>query len=130
MTEYKTTMEDPHWREEEFQWASILEKGDPAKGMVLLYIQKLCTAFHEFEPAYKIGAINENGLGHFRKQLTARIERVLITMENNNLGNINGADELRKILSRTETADSFETLCGLTEEVHQVNHTLCEALMA
>ncbi|MHC4440528.1 MAG: hypothetical protein ACYS3S_24535, partial [Planctomycetota bacterium] len=55
--EYKTTITDEHWREEEFQWARILSQGNPAKGMVLLYIQKACTAFHEFEPVWKAGAV-------------------------------------------------------------------------
>ena len=45
--EYKTTVPDEHWRSEEFQWARILSSGNAAKGMVLLYIQKACTAFHE-----------------------------------------------------------------------------------
>ena len=45
--EYKTTVADEHWRSEEFQWARILSSGNAAKGMVLLYIQKACTAFHE-----------------------------------------------------------------------------------
>ena len=49
--EYKTTIADEHWREEEFQWERILSEGNPEKGMELLYIQKACTAFHEFEPA-------------------------------------------------------------------------------
>ena len=53
--EYRTTVEDEHWRNEEFQWARILAQGHPARGMVLLYLQKACTAFHEFEPTFKAG---------------------------------------------------------------------------
>ena len=30
--EYKTTVEDEHWRSEEFQWARILAQGHPARG--------------------------------------------------------------------------------------------------
>jgi hypothetical protein len=43
--EYKTTITDEHWRQEEFQWARILSEGNPAKGMVLLYIQKRVLPF-------------------------------------------------------------------------------------
>jgi len=42
--EYRTTVEDEHWRNEEFQWARLLSTGHAAKGMVLLYLQKACTA--------------------------------------------------------------------------------------
>jgi hypothetical protein len=58
-SEYRTTVEDEHWRNEEFQWARILAQGRPAKGMVLLYLQKACTAFHEFEPAFEARALDE-----------------------------------------------------------------------
>ena len=57
--EYRTTVADEHWRSEEFQWVRILSSGSAAKGMVLLYIQKACTAFHEFEPALRQGALKE-----------------------------------------------------------------------
>ena len=60
--EYRTTIEDKHWREEEFQWARILAQGDSARGMVLLYLQKACTAFHEFEPAFQAGALDNSRL--------------------------------------------------------------------
>jgi len=56
---YRTTVTDEHWRKEEFQWARILSSGNPAKGMVLLYIQKACPEFHEFEPALKQRALKQ-----------------------------------------------------------------------
>jgi hypothetical protein len=56
---------------------------DPAKGMTLVLGQKLCTAFHEFEPAWRAGALDERQLPFFRERLTKRIKRVLITMKNN-----------------------------------------------
>ncbi len=102
--EYKTTIADEHWRDEEMQWARILSEGNPAKGMVLLYIQKACTAFHEFEPAWKQGAIMPGQVDFFRRRLAARVRHVLVTMQNNTLDKINGAAELSGILESIESA--------------------------
>jgi 2-iminoacetate synthase ThiH len=97
-SEFKTTAEDEHWRNEEFQWARILSSGNPAKGIVLLYIQKACTAFHEFEPSWKAGALDEGQIEFFRQRLAKRVRQVLVTMENNGLDTINGAAELSGVL--------------------------------
>lgn len=126
--EYKTTIEDEHWREEEFQWARILSEGNPAKGMVLLYIQKACTAFHEFEPAWKHGALKPGQTVFFRKRFAARVKHILVTMQNNALDKINGATELNRILKSIESAESADELAELTEELHAVNHTLLDSL--
>jgi hypothetical protein len=126
--EYKTTIEDEHWREEEFQWARILSKGNPAKGMILLYVQKACTAFHEFEPAFKAGAIKPGQVEFFRRRLAARVRRVLATMQNNALDKIDGADELSGILKSIESAGTADELAELTEKLHAVNHTLLDSL--
>jgi hypothetical protein len=126
--EYKTTIEDKHWREEEFQWARILSKGNPAKGMILLYVQKACTAFHEFEPAFKAGAIKPGQVEFFRRRLAARVRRVLATMQNNALDKIDGADELSGILKSIESAGTADELAELTEKLHAVNHTLLDSL--
>jgi len=126
--EYKTTIEDEHWRNEEFQWARILAQGNPAKGMVLLYIQKACTAFHEFEPAWKAGAVKPGQVEFFRRRLAARIRHVLVTMQNNALDKINGAVELSGILESIESAESADELAELTEKLHAVNHTLLDSL--
>ena len=120
--EYKTTITDEHWREEEFQWARILSEGNPAKGMVLLYIQKACTAFHEFEPAFKAGAIKPGQVDFFRRRL------VLVTMQNNALDKINGAVELGGILESIESAETADELAGITEKLHAVNHKLLDSL--
>jgi len=124
---YKTTITDEHWRNEEFQWARILAEGHPAKGMVLLYIQKACTAFHEFEPAFK-AAIKPEQLDFFRRRLATRIKHVLVTMQNNGLDRINGAAEWAGILQSIESAKTAEELAGLTEKVHAVNHVLLDSL--
>ncbi|MFC1605066.1 hypothetical protein ACFL5F_08575 [Planctomycetota bacterium] len=126
--EYKTTIADEHWREEEFQWARILSEGNPAKGMVLLYIQKACTAFHEFEPAWKAGAIKPGQVEFFRRRLSARVKHVLVTMQNNTLDKINGAVELSGILESIEAAETADELAELTEKLHAVNHTLLDSL--
>jgi len=126
--EYKTTIEDEHWRDEEFQWARILAEGNPAKGMVLLYIQKACTAFHEFEPAWKAGAVKPGQVEFFRRRLAARVRHVLVTMQNNALDKINGAVELSEILKSIESAETADELAELTEKLHAVNHTLLDSL--
>jgi len=126
--EYKTTITDAHWRDEEFQWARILSEGHPAKGMVLLYIQKACTAFHEFEPAFKAEALKPGQVEFFRRRLAKRIEHVLVTMRNNRLDKIDGAAELAELLRCVESAKSEEELAELTEKIHAVNHTLQDSL--
>ena len=125
---YKTTIEDDHLRNEEFQWSRILSAGDPAKGMVLLYIQKACTAFHEFEPAWKQGALKGEQFDFFRRRLATRIAHVLTTMKNNGLDAINGAAELAQILHSVESAETADELAELAEEVHTVNHTISDSL--
>ena len=125
---YKTTTEDDHLRNEEFQWSRILSAGDPARSMVLLYIQKACTAFHEFEPAWKQGALKGEQLDFFRRRLATRIGHVLTTMKNNGLDTIDGAAELAEILCSVESAETADELAELTEEVHAVNHVLADSL--
>lgn len=126
--EYKTAITDEHWRQEELQWARILSQGNPAKGMVLLYVQKACTAFHEFEPALKAGAVKLEQVEFFRRRLAARVRHVLVTMQNNALDKINGAAELSDILKSIESAETADELAGLTEKLHAVNHTLLDSL--
>ena len=126
--EYKTTVEDEHWRNEEFQWARIFSSGDPAKGIVLLYIQKACTAFHEFEPSFKQGVLDEGQVEFFRKRLAKRVRQILVTMENNGLDKINGAAELAEVLHSVESAKSLDELAELTEKMHSVNHILSDSL--
>ncbi len=128
MAEYKTTEKDADWRDEELQWARILSKGRPAEGMVLLFTQKQCTAIHEFEPAWREGALNENHLDFFRNRLAARIKRVLVTMKNNGLDTIDGVADLAKLLHLVESAKTMDELADLTEKIHAVNHVICDSL--
>ena len=126
--EYRTTIEDEHWRNEELQWARILAAGHPARGMVLLYLQKACTAFHEFEPAFKAGALENRHVDFFRQRLANRLRHLLTTMGNNDLDTLDGAVELKEILRQVESAQSMEALAGLTEELHTIGHVLLNAL--
>lgn len=126
--EYRTTVDDEHWRSEEFQWARILAEGHAAKGMVLLYLQKACTAFHEFAPAFRAGALDPNRLDFFRRRLAARLGHLLATMRNNGLEALAGADEVGEILRAVESAGSMEDLAELTERLHVAGHTLLDAL--
>lgn len=125
---YKTTVANEHWRNEEFQWARILSSGKPAIGMVLLYIQKACTAFHELEPAWKQSALKQEQVDFFRRRSAKRVRQVLATMENNGLDTINGAAELAEILCSIESAKTMDELAELTEKVHAVNHLLLDSL--
>ena len=96
--------------------------------MILLYIQKACTAFHEFEPAFKASTIKPGQVEFFKKRLAARVRHVLVTMQNNGLDKINGADELNGILESIESAETSNELAELTEQLHAVNHTLLDSL--
>ena len=126
--EYHTTIEDEHWRNEELQWARILAQGHPARGMVLLYLQKACTAFHEFEPALQAGALDDSRLDFFRSRLANRLRHLLTTMRNNDLDTLDGALELAEILRLVEAVASMESLAELTEELHTAGHVLLDAL--
>jgi hypothetical protein len=127
-TEYRTTVQDEHWRREEFQWARILAEGDPAVGMVLLYLQKACTAFHEFEPAFRAGALDNRRLDFFRQRLAERLRHLLTTMKNNGLDRLNGAAGLEQLLRGVESAETMEALAALTEELHRTSHVLLDSL--
>jgi hypothetical protein len=126
--DYRTTVEDEHWRNEEFQWARILAEGHAAKGMVLLYLQKACTAFHEFEPAFQEGALDSTRLDFFRMRLATRLGHLLTTMKNNGLDTLAGVAAVSEICRSVESARSLEDLAELTERFHAAGHVLLDAL--
>ena len=126
--EYKTTVRDEHWRTEEFQWVRILAAGDPLRGMVLLYLQKACTAFHEFQPALESGALEPDSFSFFRDRLVNRLGHVVTTMRNNGLDTLRGAAELEDILQDTESARTLEGLAELGDRLHSTSHVLLDAL--
>lgn len=126
--EYQTTATHPHRLDEELQWARMLSTGRPAEGMALLFIQKLCTAFHEFEAAWQAGALQEGCLDHFRHRLTGRVVRVLKVLEKNNLAAIDGAKALAELAHMIESAETLADLASLSEKAHAINHALCDSL--
>ena len=126
--EYQVTETNPHGRDEELQWARILSSGDPAKGMTLVLGQKLCTAFHEFEPAWRADALSERGLAYFRERLTKRVRRVVTMMRTNGLDAIKGFAELEDLGRSTEAARTMDDLARLAELAHAINHTICDSL--
>jgi hypothetical protein len=126
---YKATSEeDSHGRAEQLQWARILSSGDVARGMVLLFVQKLCTAFHEFEPAWRAGALHRRSLPFCRERLAQRINTVLIVMKQNDLDTLTGFKALERLLHATETARTMDELANLCEDIHSVNHVICDSL--
>ena len=126
--DYKTKTEDPHWREEELQWARILSSGDPVKGMVLVLMQKVCTAFHEFGPAFEADAVDVSKTGFFRDRFANRIRMLVDTMSTNELEDLDGYADMNRLLEQVTAADSVSELAGLTEDVHLLGHKICDAL--
>jgi hypothetical protein len=128
MTEYKTLATEAHGRDEELQWARIFSTGKAAQGMAVVFIQKMCAAFHEFEPAWRDGGLNDEHLPFFRKRLAARTRKVLQMLRANDLDKIAGVAELEAVLYAIESAKTMAKLADLAEKVHTVNHTLTDAL--
>ncbi len=126
--EYITHTTNPHGREEELQWARILAGGEAVKGMVVIYLQKMCAAYHEFEPAYRAGGLNESGLPFFRQRMAGRVRSVLVVMENNGLKNLAGYEELVSLERASREAESLGALADLAEPVHMANHRVTDAL--
>ena len=126
--DYRSTVEDPHWRAEELQWARILATGDSTKGMVLLLMQKLCTAFHEFAPAYEAGLVDPAATPFFRQRLGKRAKTVVEAMRVNGLDALEVHNGLVSLMGEVETAASPGRLAELAENVHQLGHRLCDAL--
>jgi hypothetical protein len=127
---YVTTGQTEHSRKEEMQWARIAASGDAAAGMTLIVIQKLCTAFHEFEPAWEAGVLAPDALAHFQARLSARAQRVFRVTEANGLDDLDGLEMLRDLLDEIASAESLAALAALAEPIHAVNHTLVDALEA
>ncbi len=128
MNPYRPTATDDHEREEELQWARILERGDPAAGMLLVFSQKMCTSFHELEPATAASAVKPEKRDFFRARMAARIQRVLDVVEKNGLSGLDGIEDLRAVLEAATSAESVEALADLAERVHGLGHRLCDAL--
>ncbi len=127
---YVTTGQTEHSRKEEVQWAAIAASGNTTAGMTLVVIQKLCTAFHEFEPAWEAGVLMPGALAHFQARLSARAQRIFRVVEANGLDDLDGLETLRDVLAEIGSAESLADLAALAEPIHAVNHTLVDALEA
>lgn len=128
MVDYQPLSTNQHGRDEELQWARLLSTGEAAQGMALVVIQKLCTAFHEFAPAWRAGGLNEQQLPFFRSRLAARTRRVLDVMALNGLDALDGVAELKGLLQTIESAPTLAQLANLAETIHAVDHRLTDAL--
>jgi hypothetical protein len=129
-TEYLTHSQSTHGRDEELQWARIFAGGDAVQGMIVVFLQKMCAAFHEFEPAYQAGGLNESALPHFRQRLAGRVRAVLSAMQNNGLSDLAGYAELARLQQVALQAKCLRDLADLAEPIHQANHTVTDALEA
>jgi len=129
-TEYISNSQSDHGRSEEMQWARIFAGGDAVQGMIVVFLQKMCAAFHEFEPAYQAGGLNESALPHFRQRLAGRVGVVLAAMDNNGLHDLSGYTELARLQQVALQAASLRDLADMAEPIHQANHIVTDALEA
>ncbi len=127
---YRTSEKDPHMHEEYHQWARILDVGNPVHGMLLILVQKLCTTFHEIEPAFAQGALSETGFAHFQGRLVRRVQDVLESIEDNALDPLGVTEPFREMLERIKASTQLRDLVALAEPVHQLTHVVCDALEA
>lgn len=128
MMNYTSTAANPHWHDEEMQWARVLASGDAARGMAIVFMQKLCTAFHEFEAAFRHGAMAEGHWQFFRGQLAERVRMTIRVMETNGLSTSDGFAGLGTVLQSIEKAKSLKELADLTDTVHALGHQVCEGV--
>lgn len=125
---YVPTSESTHGYDEELQWSRVVGHDEEARGVALIFIQKLCTAFHEFEPAWQSGALNLTALEHYRARLASRARRVLDVLAANDLDHIDGVAQLRDLIDAIDAATNMDILAALAEPVHGISHTLTDAL--
>lgn len=126
--DYIPQNQSEHGRNEELQWARIFANRSPAQGMIVVFLQKMCAAFHEFEPAYRAGGLKESALPFFRRRLAGRVRSVLTALELNGMHRLAGYAELARLEAAALAAQSLGELADLAEPVHQANHILTDAL--
>lgn len=125
---YVSSEDNKHEYDEEFDWAKILESGPVAHGMLLIFVQKLCTAFHEYGPLDHQGTFEADDWSFISDRLAKRIDKVIEVAEDNGLGFLKGIGELKGVLETVGNLDDFPDLMELAEEVHQINHHICDEL--
>ena len=117
-----------HMRDEERQWLDIVSDPDPIKGMLLVFIQKLCSAFHELGPALESGALGKVDIEYVGRRLGARADAVIERLRLNGLSSIDGAQSLADLRERLRESTTSTEIIEMSEEVHLINHRLCDAL--
>ncbi len=128
MAEYYTDVTDPHERQEEEQWGRILASGNPVAGMILVFVQKFCTAVHEFGPAFDAGLIDNSTLAFYRNRLSMRLKKVLDIIGANGVEASLPTEQLESLLEKVNTAQSTTELGAMVEPVHSAGHAVCDAL--
>ena len=119
-----------HQFEEESQWLRLVGDPNPAKAMLLVFIQKLCAAFHELGPAFEMKAIRDESLDYIKARLASRAKAVVERLASNGYGEIDGAGDLSAMIERLEVCADPAEIIEMSEEVHLINHRLCDALEA
>lgn len=126
---YISSATDQHEFIEEHDWVEIISSGPETYCMLLIFVQKLCTAFHEYGPAYQAGIINPQDWTFVCDRLANRISKVIKVAYDNNLGELKGIDELRVVLQNLLANPEMPDLMELAEEVHQITHHIYDELM-
>ena len=119
-----------HMMEEERQWLEIVSDPNPIKAMLLVFIQKLCSAFHELAPAVEKGAVKNESIPYIAHRLVSRADSVIERLKLNGLLDIDGAKDLVDLRDRLGATENLSDIVEMSEEVHLINHRLCDALIA
>ncbi len=125
---YTMPRKSDHQYDEEQQWLRIVQDTNHAKAMLLIFIQKLCAAFHELGPAYEVGALKHADLDYSKQRLYARAQAVIERLKLNGFEGIDGTDELSTMMARLEAATAPTEIIEMSEKIHLINHKLCDAI--
>ena len=128
MKTYTMPRKSDHQYDEEQQWLRIVQDANHTKAMVLIFIQKLCAAFHELGPAFEVGALKPADLDYVKRRLGARAQAVIERLKLNGFDKIQGVDELSTMAARLAAAAEPAEIIEMSEEVHLINHKLCDAI--
>lgn len=126
---YQSSETNEHELSEEHDWVKILENCPPAHGMLLIFVQKLCASFHEYGPCCREEVVDPDAWPFIRERLIARIQKVINVAHDNGLMDLHGIEELQGFSESITGPDSLPDLEELAEEVHQINHRICDALL-
>jgi hypothetical protein len=126
---YVSSATDQHEYDEEYDWVKILTSAPETAGMLLVVVQKLCTAFHEYGPLARAGIVDSSSWEFIRERLSNRISKVIQVAEDNNFGSLTGIEELRSLLDNVKNIAEMPDLFELAEETHQINHHICDELI-